>query len=234
MQPLSSPSYIKIIGALRSSGVLPVFHHAESAILIDVLKLAHRCGVTALEFLDQRDRRSLRSFAALAKEPIAADVLLGAGAVHDVRSAEYYIRAGARFIASPFLHPAVAQVCARHHVPWIPGCSTIDDVAHAQALGANIVTILPGNVLGAAFIKKVVAAYPHLMLLSSGSVSLSENNLMEWFDGGGACIRLGEMLFGREKDIVKIEQQLYRALQRIKPFHLSTQKMWTERLFEAS
>jgi 2-dehydro-3-deoxyphosphogluconate aldolase/(4S)-4-hydroxy-2-oxoglutarate aldolase len=145
---------------------------------------------------------------------------MGAGTVLSASQATRYIRAGAQFIASPFLHEDVASACYANNVLWIPGCTTLADVQQAKNWGATTVMIIPGNILGPDFVKQVVTIHPELVCIPSGGVTLEKNNIGSWFDAGAVSVRLGDALFTREdvavKDWRKIESNVFHAFQGIK------------------
>jgi 2-dehydro-3-deoxyphosphogluconate aldolase/(4S)-4-hydroxy-2-oxoglutarate aldolase len=215
----------KLSNTLNTNGVIPFFYHQDIDRVLEVMKILKRCGCNVFEFTHQRDARGIRMFTWLAEKAKELDIIIGAGTVLDASQANRFIEAGAHFIASPFLHADVARVCHENNVVWIPGCSTFQDVAEAKALQASLVTILPGNILGPAFLKQVVNVHPEMSFIPSGGVTLVKNNLQGWFDAGALCVRLGESLFTREdvavKDWVKVEGNVYRALQGIKQIKTS-------------
>ncbi|HEY9044875.1 MAG TPA: hypothetical protein VIN08_03225 [Ohtaekwangia sp.] len=210
----------ELLNLLKENGAIPFFSHQDIDIVLQAIKILERCNCRVFEFTHQRDARGLRMFAWLAEQARNMNVIMGGGTVLDATQAHRYIKAGAQFIASPFLHKEMAQVCHENQVVWMPGCTTLNDAALACELGASVISIVPGNILGPDFLREVTRAYPALSCIPSGGVTLSENNLKRWFHAGALCVRLGESLFNKEdvavKDWVKIEHNVSRALQGIK------------------
>jgi 2-dehydro-3-deoxyphosphogluconate aldolase/(4S)-4-hydroxy-2-oxoglutarate aldolase len=210
----------KLKSTLGRNGVIPFFNHQNIDCVLEVMRILKRCDCEVFEFTHQRDARGIRMFAWLADRAQELGITMGAGTVLDASQANRYIRAGAKFIASPFLHEDVAHTCYNHDVLWIPGCTTLADVLQAKALGATTVIIIPGNILGPDFVKQVVAIHPELICIPSGGVTLAKNNIQSWFDAGALCVRLGDALFTREdvavKDWGKIESNVHDALQGIR------------------
>ncbi|HEY9007781.1 MAG TPA: hypothetical protein VIM75_16695 [Ohtaekwangia sp.] len=210
----------ELLMLLKENGVIPFFNHQDADILLQILKILDRCGCRVFEIAHPRDARGLRLFAWLAEHARNMNMLLGVGTVPDASQASRFIQAGAQFIASPFLHKDTAKVCYDHQVVWMPGCTSCDDVARARDLGAVVVSVVPGNILGPDFLREVTIAYPDLFFIPSGGVTRAENNLKRWFDAGALCVRLGESLFAKQdvavKDWVKLEHNITKALQGIR------------------
>jgi 2-dehydro-3-deoxyphosphogluconate aldolase/(4S)-4-hydroxy-2-oxoglutarate aldolase len=210
----------KLKSTICNNGMIPFFNHQSIDCVLEVMKILKRCECDVFEFTHQRDARGIRVFTWLADRAKELDITIGAGTVLDASQANQYIRAGAQFIASPFLHQDVANVCHDNNVLWIPGCTTLADVQQAKAWGATTVMIIPGNILGPDFVKQVVTIHPELVCIPSGGVTLAKNNIGSWFDAGALCVRLGDALFTREyvavKDWEKIERNVFHAYQGIR------------------
>jgi len=206
-----------LINSASATGIIPVVGHAEITALLQLVRISYRFGIRAIEFKHQRDFRGLRLFSWLREETRDLHGLaLGVGTVLDANMAQRYIQAGADFITSPFLQEAMAAVCQRNEILWMPGCSTLQDVEQASALGAEAVNLLSGNILGPDFLRQVTDRFPHIMVLPSSGVEVMENNLRGWFDAGAICVRLGDSLFPKEaiavRDWIKVETKVYGCL----------------------
>ena len=73
---------------------------------------------------------------------------VGAGTVINAEQCEKALKAGAKFIVSPGLSPAVAKICKEKNVPYYPGCVTPTEIMAALELGIDIVKFFPANVYG--------------------------------------------------------------------------------------
>ena len=210
----------ELVQNFRSDGIIPVFQHTDIQTILRVLKLVHRCGARTFEFVHQRDSRFLNFFAILAE--VARELpgmRVGVGTVLDHKMAKQYIKLGAEFIVSPFLHPAMAEVCHDNNVLWIPGCNSYHDVAQARELGAECATVLPGTLSGPGFVRNMKKEVPEIALVPSCGIRISENSWASWFEAGSLCIRLGEALFAKEviavRDWSKLETTLFSTLHEI-------------------
>ena len=102
------------------------------------------------------------------------DMNIGAGTVINAEQCKSAIKAGARFIVSPGLSPAVARVCKKAGVPYYPGCVTPTEIMAALDLGINIVKFFPANVYGGLkALKALSAPFPQVKFIPTGGVDRS-------------------------------------------------------------
>lgn len=210
-----------IIHALQTAGLIPVFAHSDVDVWEQILKIAYRCGVRVFEFTHLRDARGIRLFSHL--NEVAAqypELILGAGTVLDAATADRYLKSGARFIASPFLREDMAEICSWHNALWIPGCSTAPEIAQAAELGAEVISILPGNTTGADHMKVAARNHTGIHFIPSTGVAVREENLYEWIHAGALSIRMGSSLFPKDtiaiKDWMRVERNISGALTAIR------------------
>lgn len=191
--------------------LVPVFYHPDVEICKRVMQACYDGGVRVFEFTN-RGENALEVFTALvqyAKEN-CPDQLLGIGTIATGESAQRFIDAGARFVVQPFTTPEVGEVCRKNGVPWIPGAMTVTEIQQATVLGAEIVKIFPGNVLGSAYIKALRGPLPRVKLMVTGGVEPTEASLEEWFSAGANAVGLGSQLFKNTDQPELITQTLTR------------------------
>jgi 2-dehydro-3-deoxyphosphogluconate aldolase/(4S)-4-hydroxy-2-oxoglutarate aldolase len=70
----------------------------------------------------------------------------------------------------------------------------VSEVYQAQRLGAKLIKVFPGNVLGPEFVKSVKDVLPDTRLMPTGGVSPEKDNLEAWFDAGVCCVGMGSQL----------------------------------------
>ena len=63
------------------------------------------------------------------------DMEIGAGTVINAEQCEAALKAGATFIVSPGLSPAVAKICVERNIPYYPGCVTPTEIMAALEIG---------------------------------------------------------------------------------------------------
>ncbi|MEN8226369.1 MAG: bifunctional 4-hydroxy-2-oxoglutarate aldolase/2-dehydro-3-deoxy-phosphogluconate aldolase [Bacteroidota bacterium] len=184
---------------IYKSGLIPLFYHHDADSSISVINACYKGGVRVVEYVNRGD-------AALLNFPVIKDhiqnycpgMILGAGSVLNRQQAEKFIQLGADFIVSPILSKEIALSCIDHDTYWIPGCATPTEIARARALGADIIKVFPGNVLGPGFIKSVLGPMPGLKLMPTGGVEPTKDNLRAWFDAGAVGVGMGSKLIDQE------------------------------------
>lgn len=97
---------------------------------------------------------------------------IGAGTVINAEQCRAALSAGAKFIVSPGLSPAVAAVCKEAGVPYYPGCVTPTEIMAALELGITIVKFFPANVYGGLkALKALSAPFPQVKFIPTGGVN---------------------------------------------------------------
>ena len=126
---------------------------------------------------------------ACAKDAIAyacknyPEMNIGAGTVINAEQCKDALEAGAKFIVSPGLSPAVAKVCSEAGVPYYPGCVTPTEIMAALELGISIVKFFPANVYGGLkALKALSAPFPQVKFILTGGVDRSNIDEFLAFD----------------------------------------------------
>jgi 2-dehydro-3-deoxyphosphogluconate aldolase/(4S)-4-hydroxy-2-oxoglutarate aldolase len=119
----------------------------------------------------------------------AAGLPIGVGTVMTAEQARGAVHAGARFLVTPGLRPAVAEVAAEAGVPIFLGAFTPTEVAEAVDLGAAAVKIFPAGRLGPKYLSDLHGPYPGVELLPSGGVSA--DNAADYLAAGALAVCAG-------------------------------------------
>ncbi|CAK7084384.1 MAG: hypothetical protein PARBA_03766 [Parabacteroides sp.] len=191
---------IQTLSAIARTGMVPVYYHKEIEVAKQVVKACYEGGVRVFEFTNRGDFAhevfaELSKFAA--KE--CPELILGTGSIIDAPTAALYLQLGANFIVSPLFNPDIAKVCNRRLVPYTPGCGSVSEIGFAQEAGCDLCKIFPaGNVGGPSFVKNIKAPMPWAMIMATGAVEPTEENLSAWFKAGVTCVGMGSKLFPKE------------------------------------
>ncbi|MBE6579808.1 MAG: bifunctional 4-hydroxy-2-oxoglutarate aldolase/2-dehydro-3-deoxy-phosphogluconate aldolase [Ruminococcaceae bacterium] len=111
------------------------------------------------------------------------DMEIGAGTVINAAQCEAALEAGATFIVSPGLSPAVAKICNERNVPYYPGCVTPTEIMAALELGITTVKFFPANVYGGLkALKALSAPFPQVKFIPTGGVDRSNIDEFLAFD----------------------------------------------------
>ena len=145
---------------------------------------------------------------------------LGVGTIKDGESAQAFIDAGADYLISPGLVEDAIKVADANEVFWIPGCMTPSEIIRAEKLGAKMVKLFPGNILGPGFVSAIKELFPNLLFMPTGGVDLDKENIAGWFKAGVCAVGMGSKLISKplleQKDYAKIEQLTKEAIGIIK------------------
>lgn len=191
---------IQVLQAILATGMVPVYYHADAEIAKRVVKACYDGGVRAFEFTNRGDFAS-EVFIELVKyaRRECPELILGVGSIVDAPTAALFLQYGANFVVGPYLNPEVARLCNRHLVPYTPGCGSVTEIGTAHELGCDLVKIFPaGNVGGPSFVKNIKAPLPWTLVMATGAVEPTEENLTAWFKAGVACVGMGSKLFPKE------------------------------------
>lgn len=111
------------------------------------------------------------------------DMEIGAGTVINAEQCEAALKAGATFIVSPGLSPAVAKICNERNIPYYPGCVTPTEIMAALELGITTVKFFPANIYGGLkALKALSAPFPQVKFIPTGGVDRSNIDEFLAFD----------------------------------------------------
>ena len=202
--------------AMRSSGMIPVFYNPDIDVAKAVLDAAYKGGVRVFEFTN-RGENAFSVFTELLKHAEQyPDLMMGIGTIMDAVVTHKFCDAGAHFIVSPIMKKEMAEACRQENKLWIPGCATLTEIVTARDLGAAVIKIFPGSVLGPGFVSSIMPVVPGLQLMPTGGVEPTEANLSAWFKAGVICVGMGSQLFTKEiiqtKNWALLENKVSEAL----------------------
>lgn len=180
--------------------MVPVYYNSDIKVAKQVVRACYKGGVRVFEFTNRGDFAH-EVFGELVKyaERECPELILGAGSVVDAATAALFIQLGANFIVGPLFNPEIAKVCNRRLIPYVPGCGSVSEIGFAQEAGCDLCKIFPaGNVGGPSFVKNIKAPMPWILLMATGAVEPTEENLAAWFKAGVTCVGMGSKLFPKE------------------------------------
>lgn len=206
-----------ILTKLTQSGIIPVFSHPDVDVSLAIVRACYDGGLRAFEYTN-RNAQALNNFRQVAEavKRDMPDMLLGAGTIWDVPMAETFAEAGADFIVSPIMNPAVGAWCREKGLFWSPGCMTVTEVFWAKQQGAELVKVFPGEVVGPGFVRSIKSVMPDVQLMVTGGVEPTTESLKSWFGAGVSCVGMGSQLFNKqaivEKKWATIQQTVAQAI----------------------
>jgi 2-dehydro-3-deoxyphosphogluconate aldolase / (4S)-4-hydroxy-2-oxoglutarate aldolase len=129
-------------------------------------------------------------------EKLDKNIIIGIGSVLNSKTAEDAIEAGAKYVVSPIFKKEIIETAHKFDIPAMPGCFTPSEIQTAFEYGADIVKVFPADIVGMEFFKAILAPMPHLKLMPTGGVSLS--NAGEWLKAGACAVGIGSALLDKK------------------------------------
>jgi 2-dehydro-3-deoxyphosphogluconate aldolase/(4S)-4-hydroxy-2-oxoglutarate aldolase len=127
----------------------------------------------------------------------APDVVVGAGGVFDIETAQRCLEAGAQFLTSDALDPEMVRVALTHDVVVIPGTLTPTDVLAAWKLRPDFVKVVPcGRVGGDSYIRDLKGMFPSIPMIAAGGVN--QLTASKFILAGAVALGVGGELIPRE------------------------------------
>lgn len=194
----------EIVRKVIDGGAVAVVRLKDPNKLIKVAEAIHRGGVLGLE-ITMTVPNAIQVIAAASKE-IGGYMNVGVGSVLSAETARKAIDAGARYVVSPIYKKEIIDAAHDSGVPAMPGAFSPTEIQTAYESGADIVKVFPADVVGMAFFKGVLAPMPHLKLMPTGGVTLT--NAGDWLKAGACAVGVGTALLDKKA----IEAENYKAL----------------------
>jgi 2-dehydro-3-deoxyphosphogluconate aldolase/(4S)-4-hydroxy-2-oxoglutarate aldolase len=123
-------------------------------------------------------------------------LLLGAGTILDLDTAQRCIDAGARFLVSPCLLPGMAKLAHAAGCAALIGGFTPGEILAAHREGADIVKVFPASTGGPEHLRAIHAVFPDILLCPTGAVSLE--NMAAYFAAGAALVGVGNHILDQQ------------------------------------
>jgi 2-dehydro-3-deoxyphosphogluconate aldolase / (4S)-4-hydroxy-2-oxoglutarate aldolase len=178
-----------LIPTLRQARVIPVVRTSTAALASTAVAWLREAGFTIFEIT-----MTIPDAPALIRE-LAAEpgLLVGAGTVPDAAGAEACLSAGARFLVTPWVDPAIVPPCRAAGACAMLGAVTPTEVRAAIAAGADVVKIFPaGSVGGPGHVKSLRAVFPEVVFCPTGGVDAT--NAPAFLAAGAAFVGMGGRL----------------------------------------
>lgn len=210
-----------LLKLIPEQGILPLYFYKDTDVSLKVLRALYNAGIRTVEYTN-RGEAALQNFKKMRAlcDAEFKDMYLGIGTIKNGQMAQTFIDAGADFIICPGLVEEVATVCDKNDMLWVPGCMTPSEIIRAENLGAKMIKLFPGNILGPEFMSAIKALFPDLLFMPTGGVDLDKDNIAKWLKSGVCAVGMGSKLVSKqlleEKNYTKIEELSKQALEILK------------------
>jgi 2-dehydro-3-deoxyphosphogluconate aldolase/(4S)-4-hydroxy-2-oxoglutarate aldolase len=176
----------EVIERMCASGVLPVFRTSDIRHLTAASNALYDAGIACVEYtmtMPKALEMIQQGTAALPK-----DLFLGAGTIVDGETVDRAVQAGAKFIASPGVSPAMIEACNRHGVVSVVGAVTPTEIMHALDLGADIIKVFCAASVGPVFFENMPGPFPGICMMAAGGMTLQ--NLKDYIVAGAQIVTM--------------------------------------------
>jgi 2-dehydro-3-deoxyphosphogluconate aldolase/(4S)-4-hydroxy-2-oxoglutarate aldolase len=116
-------------------------------------------------------------------------LLLGAGTITTLEQLRVAVEAGADFLVSPHLDPALLETMLASDLLSLPGVLTPSEVASALSLGADAIKLFPASTVGPEHLKALFGPFPGLQVVPTGGITIASAGT--WLAAGAVCVGLG-------------------------------------------
>ena len=186
----------EVLETISREGVVPVFHHSDADVVVEVARALVAGGLTTFEFTNRGDG-AIKVLGDLVERTRHAlpELIVGAGSIVDEASAAHVLDVGANFVFAPNFSADVAMACHVRNVPYVPGCGTLTEILDAYRAGCDLVKLFPANSIGGpAFLSAVRAPCPWVRAVPTGGVKPTVDSLRPWYEAGAPAVGMGSKL----------------------------------------
>lgn len=174
-------------------------------------------GVTALEFT-LTGAGALEAIAATVAA-LGASAQIGVGTVLTPEMANAAIDAGAQFVVTPVVRPAVIAACRARGVHSLCGALTPTEVLTAHESGADMIKLFPARAVGPQYLRDLLAPLPGLQIVPTGGVDAG--NARAYLDAGAVAVGIGGRLVAADAvaagDWARITEQARACVEAVRP-----------------
>jgi 2-dehydro-3-deoxyphosphogluconate aldolase / (4S)-4-hydroxy-2-oxoglutarate aldolase len=184
-----------LLKLIPDQGILPLYYFKDAEVSVGLLRALYKAGIRAIEYTN-RGEQALKNFEVMRRvcDEEMKDMYLGIGTIKNGEMARAFIDAGTDFVVCPGLVKKVGEVADKHDMLWVPGCMTPTEIIKAEQLGAKVIKLFPGNMLGPSFVSTIKELFPGLLFMPTGGVEVNKDNLSAWFKSGVCAVGMGSKL----------------------------------------
>jgi 2-dehydro-3-deoxyphosphogluconate aldolase / (4S)-4-hydroxy-2-oxoglutarate aldolase len=184
----------KILQEILKRKAIAVLRLKEEEKLQSVIEAIYSGGVSVIE-ITMTVPNAVQLIEKMS-EKLDKNIIIGVGSVLNSKTAEDAIKAGAKYVVSPIFKKEIIETAHKFDVPAMPGCFTPSEIQTAFEWGADIVKVFPADIVGMEFFKAILAPMPHLKLMPTGGVNLT--NVGEWLKAGACAVGIGSALLDKK------------------------------------
>lgn len=189
----------KILEQIKKTRIIPVIRTKTYEEAKGVIEAVLEGGIKVLE-ITMTTPYAIKLMAECIKK-YGDQVIVGAGTVVDVETANKCFDAGVKFIISPMFDEETVKFCNLNQIIIMPGALTPTEIFNTSKKGAEVVKVFPVSSMGGvSHIKAIKSVYPNIEIVPTGGVNLE--NFSEYLKAGAFAVGIGSDLTGGESQSV--------------------------------
>lgn len=176
--------------ALEETRIVAILRRTDAARAIETARAILAGGVRAIEVTC--DSPGVLEMIGAIKAAFGDRMLVGAGTVLDIETADAALAAGATYIVSPHTDPTLIGAMAERGIPCVPGAFTATEVLTAWRAGATLVKLFPSGPVGPGYLRDLRGPLRQVPFLPTGGVTL--DNAPAFIAAGAWGLGIGSAL----------------------------------------
>ncbi len=200
----------EVRSGIEQSGFIAILRGNYAGWFTRIAQALIDAGATAMEvtFNSANAAEGIREV----RQTFGDAILMGAGTVLTIQTAQVALDAGAQFIVAPNTNPDLIRFCAERNICVVPGAYTATEVMQAVEYGATLVKLFPADLT---YFKNLRGPLNHVPFVPTGGVEPS--NAADFIKLGAVAVGMGSAIIGeyvKHGDGLKTMQERAAALVR--------------------
>ena len=178
------------IDLIAHAGIVAVVRAPDPTLAVSVAKILVDNGITGIEvtFTTPHAEAAIAECVYL----FTGQALVGAGTITTEAQLRLAVEAGAQFLVSPGTEEGLVRDMVSTGLVTMAGALTPTEVMVATRLGAHIIKLFPGSLVGPSYLTALRGPFPDLRFMPTGGVSAL--NISDWFNAGALAVGAGSDL----------------------------------------
>jgi 2-dehydro-3-deoxyphosphogluconate aldolase / (4S)-4-hydroxy-2-oxoglutarate aldolase len=180
----------QIRNRIEEVGIIPAIRLSSAEDALFAAEAVASSGIPILE-VTMTIPGAVKVIAELVKSN--SELVVGAGTLFDVETADRCLDAGAGFLTSPGMNLEIVEFALKKKIVVFPGALTPSEIMAAWKAGADLVKVFPCAPLGGpAYIKALKRPFPQIPLIASGGVN--QQTAADFIYAGACALGIGHDL----------------------------------------